>query len=753
MLTGGPRTLPAFPTRGRWSACLAAACLLLCTAGAGQPDTYPGRTWETRQPAQLGMDAERLRQFAGMVGGHGCVVRHGCLAATWGEWQQRADVASAVKPWYAHLLFRAIEDGKVPGLDQVVVEVEPRLLGKDRSITWRHLATQTSCYGVGERPGEAFDYNDWQMALFFDTLLERVYKASHATADQRILHPLLTGPLGCEDDPTFLAFGREDRPGRLAVSPRDFARFGLLYLRHGSWRGRQLLSRGFTRLAVSDPLPNSLPRTAGQAAPMLPGQRTLGSHAVPDNQGDHLGSYSWLWWVNGVDRKGKRNWPAAPLDTYAALGHGGEDGMAVIPSLDLVVSWNRSKLPDGAMADQAMRLLVGAVLDADPMAGQVVVDRTDPSWLARRGGGPFFMCGPGDPEGFLYRAARNADGTRAGDQVALIHQVAAAGANCMYLVAIRSHGGDGDATQNPFLDGDPARGLNPRLLDQWEEWFIEMDRLGIAIFLVIYDDSARVWDTGDAVGPAERQLVQALVSRFGHHRHLIWCIAEEYEEALSAERVRRLAAVIRQADQHAHPIAVHKHSGLDFTEFRRDRNIDQLAVQYNVGTAGKLHAGLLECRRLDGARHNLNLAEAADFGSGAQARHKLWACALAGANVMVLGMDIAGTPPGDLADCGRVVRFMESVDPAGLAPHDELATGATEYVLAAPPGRYVLYSSGVTGSLGLKGVRAGRYELSWFDCATGRRVVEVRRQAAGSCTLAKPAALGHEVALYMRLEG
>ena len=102
------------------------------------------------------------------------------------------------------------------------------------------------------------------------------------------------------------------------LSPRDFARFGLLYLRGGRWGDRQLLPREAVRRAVASPLPADLPRTAGKKADMLPGQRSIGGS---NNQTDHHGSYSYLWWTNGVDREGKRNWPGVPADAYAALGH------------------------------------------------------------------------------------------------------------------------------------------------------------------------------------------------------------------------------------------------------------------------------------------------------------------------------------------------------------------------------------------------------------------------------------------------
>lgn len=742
--------------------CAILTLILLCDAAgiALAQGAYPGKTWDARQPSQVGMDAGKLEAFTKLVGGNGCVIRHGYLVATWGRWKERSDVASAAKPWYSHFLFKAIEDGRIRGIDEPVGGTESRLgainkqLGyKDRAITWRNLANQTACYGVGEQPGRAFVYNDWQMALFFDTLFLNVYGADYSNVDSRVLHPMLTDPLGCEDAPTFMAFGTGDRPGRLAVSPRDFARFGLLYLRQGHWQGRQLVSRGFARMATADPLPNSLPRTSGTAAEMLSDCRSIGSRAIPDNQDDHRGSYSWLWWVNGADGSGKRNWPGAPLDTYAALGHGGIEGMAVIPSLDLVVSWNQSKVSSGAVDSDAIKLLTGAVLDADPMADQITVDRKSPSWLVRRGGRPFFMCGPGDPEDFLYRGKLNADGTRNGDQTALIRKLAGTGANCIYMIAVRSHGGDGDPTHNPFTANDPGKGPNARVLDQWEQWFTEMDSGGISIFLIVYDDSARVWNTGDAVGNSEKEFFRALVSRFKHHRNLIWCIAEEYQEALTPQRVRRLAAVIRQYDEHAHPIAVHKLSGLDFSEFADDPNIDQFAMQYNVKTARELHDGVVKSRRQAGGRYIIDMAEAAGFGTGAEARRKLWACAMAGAYVMVLGMDIAQTPLGDLEDCGRVVRFMQSIDYADMSPRDELAAGSTQYVLSSPKGNCVLYSGDAKGNLGIKSIRAGSYELNWFDCATGQWVIQPHVTVkVGSGSWPKPSGLGNEVALYINRE-
>ena len=332
----------------------------------------PGKTWATKTPAEVGLDAGKLREFSEFVGGRGCVVRHGYLVYHWGDITRREDIASAAKPFYSYFLFKALELGKIPSLDQRVGEWEPRLADldpahgrKNRDILWRHLANQTSCYGVVERPGTAFCYNDWQTMLLWQTLFLKVYGARLESVDAHVFHPLLTDPLGCEDDPTMLAFGPGDRPGRIAISPRDFARFGLLYLHRGQWRDRRLLAESNAVLSVTRPLPNFIPRTRGEKAELLPGADSVGSRAHPDNQTDHFGSYSWFWWLNGVDRQGQRMFPGVPEDLFGAFGHGGPRAMWVIPSLDLIVSYNDAQMeqwvsgPDNPTG-KAMRLMLKA---------------------------------------------------------------------------------------------------------------------------------------------------------------------------------------------------------------------------------------------------------------------------------------------------------------------------------------------------------------------------------------------------------
>jgi len=412
-------------------------------------------------------------------------------------------------------------------------------------------------------------------------------------------------------------------------------------------------------------------------------------------------------------------------------------------------------------------LTAAAVVRGEPLPGQIVVDPEDPRWLVRYDPGgkhkPFFMCGPGDPEDFLYRGKRRPDGTRDGDQADIIRCIKGTGANCIYLMAVRSHGGDGDADHNPFISGDPAKGLNQKVLEQWETWFAEMDAAGTVIYFFIYDDSARIWK-GDAVSDAERTFLEGLVRRFKHHKHLIWCVAEEYGEKLSRKRAGAIAAAVRAADNHQHVIAVHQNNGLAF-HFADDPNIDQFAVQWNNSEGGTLHRDMVKAFKAAGGKFHLNLSENARHrdqikrGDRAALRQDNWACAMAGAHVMWLGAwapNGKGAPPTDemLRDAGRLVRFFEAADLTGMQPHDELAHAATRYVLARPGRRYIAYSHEGNGGekMGMREMAAGRYRFNWLDTVTGKTATEIRNVAAGDAAWPVPAGFGQEVAVHVVIQ-
>jgi CubicO group peptidase (beta-lactamase class C family) len=325
-----------------------------------------------KEPEEVGLDKSKLDQLSQFMRGRGCIVRYGYLVYTWGDDERRGDVASAAKPVYAHFLFLALQQGRIQSLEEKVSKfvpaiehLNPGLDHKDREITLRQMANQTSCYGVIEKPGSAYCYNDWQMALFWDILFLRIFRSTYPTVDQEVLRPLLIDRLECEHEPTFMAFGTQDRPGRLSISPRDFARFGLLYLNGGKWGRQKILEESYCQAAVSSPLPATLPRAGRRPAEMLPEQRSIGSTLTPDNQNEHEGSYSYLWWVNGTNSSGRRYWEHAPAKAFAACGHQhGKRGLLVLPEQALVMSWNDTALDEMVSEPRPLALAIQRLVAA-----------------------------------------------------------------------------------------------------------------------------------------------------------------------------------------------------------------------------------------------------------------------------------------------------------------------------------------------------------------------------------------------------
>jgi CubicO group peptidase (beta-lactamase class C family) len=103
------------------------------------------------------------------------------------------------------------------------------------------------------------------------------------------------------------------------ATARDWARFGLLYLRDGVWEGERILPEGWVRYSV----------TPAPAAP--------------------LGEYGAQWWLNAGAAKDstRRPFPNLPREFYRAAGFEGQM-VGVVPSADLVVVRLGLSRPDQA---------------------------------------------------------------------------------------------------------------------------------------------------------------------------------------------------------------------------------------------------------------------------------------------------------------------------------------------------------------------------------------------------------------------
>lgn len=312
----------------------------------------PAESWEWIDPVQVGLDHNALNDLIATVQGRGCVVRYGRMVKGWGAQDVSSDIASISKVVLSTYLLLAIQEGKLQSPDEAVASFEPRLRalnkGKDSAITWRQLASQTSGYGLLEQPGDAYSYNDYAIALYYDVLTAKVFGQSGT----ELLRTRLAEPLGFEDHYSHMAFGPHDRPGRLSLSVRDTARFGLLYLRGGNWRGQRIVGTDLLTMAINSPIPPELPLAGNMESEMLRGQRSIGGSKSITPIGP--GCYSFNWWLNRPLKDGQLLFPKLPADTYCAMGHGGKRMLWLFPAHDLIIVWNGTEIGDEKRIDDSM---------------------------------------------------------------------------------------------------------------------------------------------------------------------------------------------------------------------------------------------------------------------------------------------------------------------------------------------------------------------------------------------------------------
>lgn len=340
---------------------------------AQEEPAFRHTAWNMVEEGESRLNQEALERLAKLVGGAGFVAHQGRGAHRWGYDHRPRYAASVKKSLISVLNLQAVERGLLAGVDEPVVKFEPRLAGlnggKDAAMTWRQLACMTSGYGATESPGKAFSYSDFAVALWYDTLMDKVYREKGTAVLQR----QLAGPLGFEDPVTFQAFGADGPEPKLRISARDLARFGQMILDGGVAGGRRVLSEASMATLLGSVVPVQVPLSSGRAAEMLPGQKTVGGQ-MWNNSPIGPGRYTFHLWLNKRGPSGMLMLPDAPEDTILASGKWGECALWVIPSLELVVAWNDSEIDDhheareNPLADMnvASRLMVWAVTNRRP---------------------------------------------------------------------------------------------------------------------------------------------------------------------------------------------------------------------------------------------------------------------------------------------------------------------------------------------------------------------------------------------------
>jgi CubicO group peptidase (beta-lactamase class C family) len=291
----------------------------------------------------------------------GCVVKDGYMVYAWGDQAAKFNWYSAAKPVLTTLLFFGIQDGRIDSVDAPISPYIPGLRGKDRGITFRHLADMTSGYACTEAPGAAWSYNDYAIQLYC-LAMEKALGRSIKDAAHHYL-----APLKLEDGDII---GVNHRGRGVVTTARDLARVGWFWMNRGGWAGRRVLAQAYLDAYRRPDVPGKLPRsTSKQPDDYL----EIGSYGGKHNQSGYgPGIYGFNWWFNAeMGTSGKLALSAGPRDMFMAMGFAG-NYMVMLPGQGILVaargSWDDIE-PDNPAGSYniAIRLLMEAIQPlADP---------------------------------------------------------------------------------------------------------------------------------------------------------------------------------------------------------------------------------------------------------------------------------------------------------------------------------------------------------------------------------------------------
>jgi CubicO group peptidase (beta-lactamase class C family) len=341
---------------------------------------WPERgTWQHRAPSELGLDRDKLRlavayaeangsawdfekdqvrTFGAVLGPlpktrastNGIILRHGYIAAEFGDTRAADPVYSAAKSFLSTVCSLAVARGLIDNVDDPVAQYihdggydSPH----NAKITWKNHLQQTSewegdlwgknadfvgveQFGNGRRepreihePGTYYEYNDVRINRLSLSLLRLFGKGL-----PEVLKAEIMDPIGASADWRWLGYdnsvveigGRQIASvtggtrwgGGLWIDSQDMARFGLLILNRGKWDKRQLVSAAWLKDAVTP--------------------------------SEHGPDYGYLWWLNTQ----KKQWPSGPSSSFAALGNG-SNCIWIDPEHDIVFVWHwyRNQAMDG----------------------------------------------------------------------------------------------------------------------------------------------------------------------------------------------------------------------------------------------------------------------------------------------------------------------------------------------------------------------------------------------------------------------
>jgi len=300
------------------------------------PDSSPGASWQRiTSLKKVGWSKERLaaaRQFAESDSIHTSavmIVQGGGVVDQWGDFDKKIDAYSVrkslISALYGIYSFEGVIDINET-LEQLGIDDSPDALTKEerqarvvdllraRSGVYHLVDFETASMTKNRpargshAPGSFWYYNNWDF-----NALGTIFEKKTGLKIGQAFYERIAKPIGMQDfqpnDVFYFGGPASIHPTyHFEITARDLARFGLLYLHHGRWNGKQIV-------------PEAWVEKSSHASEMI------------SSNGVNLGGYEYLWWID----YGGVHFPEVSLPgIYSARGAGAHY-LFVIPTLDLVV--------------------------------------------------------------------------------------------------------------------------------------------------------------------------------------------------------------------------------------------------------------------------------------------------------------------------------------------------------------------------------------------------------------------------------
>jgi CubicO group peptidase (beta-lactamase class C family) len=370
---------------------LALSVLNSCAVQEDKEPRYPGTSWSMYAvPEDAGWSSDRLSSAKALYDDIGSsaflVVSDGAVLVAWGDIERRFMCHSVRKSFLSALYGIHVEEGTIDlenTLEELKIDDVPPLTKEEKQARIIHLLKSRS--GVfhaaayetpamkerrpargSTKPGEFWYYNNWDFNALCTIFEQETNARIFEEFKRRIADPLQMEDFRLMDTYYHLEEQHSIHPAYpFRMSARDMARFGLLFLRNGTWKNRAIIPGEWVEAS----------------------RRAYSTVSYWEGYG-----YGYMWWVN-IDETDVK------YGMYAALGFGGHM-IAVLPAENMVfVHRSNTYLYETTEKNDFLRL-IDAVLDAKvspPRAAPAVIPPEIPP--ERTAAGPDVSISLADYEG------------------------------------------------------------------------------------------------------------------------------------------------------------------------------------------------------------------------------------------------------------------------------------------------------------------------------------------------------------------